>query len=473
MVAQHSTVCLLKGHTTITVGKDNKMLMPLEARRCFFALLTIVVACTVTITISTLDGRRAHCSPAEKPDGQAGEGNRATNDFSTIEGNLRSSRQSAKWGTDPQSGAHVVRLTSSPGRGHNIYCEQPYGSPDGQRIVFYQSGSPTWGPHKLVIAELSGLYTLTEIEPELKSLSIAHSSWGEWAYYSMEDGSIRRVSLLTLQRQAVLPAGSIDTSRQGFRSITPDNRWIIGTEWVKGAEADGSPLKRCYALDTRTGQQRVILQDPDNRNSHAQSELGNGGRWMYQLLVSPGRVPVFVRELFGSADPVQLPFGGQWSAESTGHMAWIGTTGRVACAVQWDREARQHVPRHPDGNLLIAAPGDTKPQVFAAPEHGFYHVSISRCGRYFVCDDWMDYEPTGILDAKPGPIRIVIGNLKTGKYRVLIHDCQCYGLGSTAAFEPNPYMTADNRWVIYNGSPFGSTQVFAAKLREDFLSSLD
>jgi len=40
-----------------------------------------------------------------------------------------------------------------------------------------------------MVAELeSGLYKLTEIEPELKSVNIAHGSWREWAYYSREDG---------------------------------------------------------------------------------------------------------------------------------------------------------------------------------------------------------------------------------------------------------------------------------------------
>ena len=78
---------------------------------------------------------------------------------------------------------------SSPGRGHNIYCEQPYGSPDGQRILFYRSGGLVWAPYRLMVAELeSGLYKLTEIEPELKSVNIAHGSWREWAYYSREDG---------------------------------------------------------------------------------------------------------------------------------------------------------------------------------------------------------------------------------------------------------------------------------------------
>ncbi len=38
-------------------------------------------------------------------------------------------------GVDPDSGALVFRLTSMPLWSHNIYCEQPYGSPDGKRVL--------------------------------------------------------------------------------------------------------------------------------------------------------------------------------------------------------------------------------------------------------------------------------------------------------------------------------------------------
>ena len=34
-------------------------------------------------------------------------------------------RESADWGTDPDSGARIIRLTTSVAISHNIYCEQP------------------------------------------------------------------------------------------------------------------------------------------------------------------------------------------------------------------------------------------------------------------------------------------------------------------------------------------------------------
>jgi hypothetical protein len=154
-------------------------------------------------------------------------------------------------------------------------------------------------------------------------------------------------------------------------------------------------------------------------------------------------------------------------------MAWIGDSGRIACAVTWDRKNHRHDPRHPQGNLIIAAPGDTEPQIFTAPEHGFYHVSISRCGRYFVCDDFMDFEIDAFRNGHIGPARIVVGNLETGKYRVLIQNCCAYGMCGASWSEPVPYFTADNRHVIYNASPYGINQIHVAAVPPEFLASLD
>ena len=226
-------------------------------------------------------------------------------------------------------------------------------------------------------------------------------------------------------------------------------------------------------MDLRTGNRRCLYDGTDNLNTHGQAEPGKGGRWLYQAIrrgKTPG-VPVFVRPVEGG-EPIQLPIGAPWSAESSGHMAWVGETGRVAVAVDWLRAEKRHDPRHPEGNLVIAAPGDARPTVFPAPQHGFYHVSISKCGRYFVCDDFMDFRADGFGAGRSGPSRIVVGNLESGRSRVLIRDCQDYGIAGSSRFEPTPYFTADSRYVIYNGSPFGIMQVFAARLPPGFLESL-
>lgn len=380
-------------------------------------------------------------------------------------------RESAEWGTDLDSGAIVTRLTSGVAMANNIYCEQPYCSPDGRRLVIYRTMDQLQEHCQLLVVDLVGRDT-TLVEADVPTEWVAHSSWGEWFYYVMHDGSLRRCSLMTLKREEVLPAGSMPR-QAGYhlQSITPDNQWLHG--FVRS----GAGHLTSKVLNLSSGEERVLLDGADNLNPHGQMALAGPPRLLYQLIRrapgggGPVRVPVFVRDIEGGP-ATQLPFGEPWSAESSGHMAWIADTGRIACVVNWNRPGKCHDPRHPSGNLLIAAPGDSQPSVFPAPDCGFYHVSISRCGRYFVCDDFMHWRATGQTDLKPGPTRIVIGNLGTGKYRVLLKDCQNFGTAGSSRYEPNPYFTADNRYVIYNSSPLGTLQVFAARVPAEFLESL-
>ena len=381
-------------------------------------------------------------------------------------------RESSDWGADPDSGARIIRLTSNVAMSHNIYCEQPYGSPDGRRLIIFRT-LDLLSPHRqLLVVDLQARDT-TLVEPDVPTESVGHASWGEWVYYGMHDGSLRRISLMTLTRQEVLPAGSIPPYPAcNIESISSDERYLLISEPTDSDHFVTS------TIDLKTGERCPRIDDPNNRNPHAQMSPFEPTRILYQTITATAagedtkRVPIYTRDLLGG-EPSLVPIGEPWTAGSTGHMTWIADTDRIACAVQWDQENRCHDPRHPRGNLVYAAPGDDKPCIFPAPDSGFYHVSVSRCGRYFVCDDFMHWRATGVTDGRPGPLPIVVGNFETGKSRALLRDCQNYGIAACSRFEPDPYLTADNRYVIYNASPFGTMQVFAAEIPTDFLTSLD
>jgi hypothetical protein len=384
---------------------------------------------------------------------------------SAIDEVLPPSAEACDWGTDPDSGSVVVRLTNAPGWSHNIYCEQPYTGPDGRYVLVGRTYDLMSGHYQLLAADLKTL-TLKMIERDLPCEFVAHHAYSEWAYYTTFEGEVRRVSLLTLERQSVLPAGtSKPYPQRSLETASADNQWLIGYE------PGGKGMFRSIAMNTGTGKTHVFLDDPNNRNPHLQADTAGGTRVMQQLLAGE-RVAVVVTDLNGG-EITELPIGGKHTAESSGHMAWIADTGRVACAVGWDREKRRQDPRHPQGNLVIAGPGDKTPRVIGAPDHAYYHVSVSRCGKYFVCDDFMVYHADAFNVGHPGVVRIVVGSIVTGKARVLLRDCQSYGLAGTSRFEPTPYFTADNKHVIYNGSPLGLNQVFAARVPEGLLESLD
>ncbi|NQU09619.1 hypothetical protein HQ590_02420 [bacterium] len=371
--------------------------------------------------------------------------------------------EGADLGPDPDSGAAVRRLTSGPMMNHLIYCEQPYTSPDGKRVAIIRGCDFTFeNDFSLLVAEPDSL-RIARVERSIPR-SIAHTSYSEWLYYLTHQGGLRRVSLLTLAKEQLLPDGSIPTDTS-VQSITPDNEQIVC--W----EGPGRAEKQIVTYATRSSERRVLFTHPDNNNPHLQVEPVHGNLILLQL-VPLGRVPVLVLDRDGS-NRQTLPVGAPFTNESSGHMTWITGTERVVIAVEWDRAARAHDPRHPEGNLVITGPGDETPTIFSAPEHAVYHVSVSRCGTYFVADDFLAFELDAFRRGHIGPARIVVGNLRTGKYRTLIRDCQSYGMAGTSNWEPIPYLTADNRYVIYDASPFGVTQVFAARVPPEFLASLE
>lgn len=384
------------------------------------------------------------------------------------------------WGTDPDSGAVVRRLTSETAHTNNIYCEKPLGSPDGTRLLVARARGLAPSGCLLYVADLTtGHLHLVEtdlIMPARVNLSVANVPWSEWKYYNLPNGSIRRLSIMTLERQEVLPPGTLPPQPLAYlETITPDERILIGTEPLDaGSRVQDFSRQRGFTLDLHTGEKRTF--HAGERWSHEQFDPGDSGRLLYlryvPLPTGGGRTYVEVRSLDGG-EPIQLPFGEPRTAAQSGHLGWIGRTGKVASAAVWRPGQTRHDARHPEGNLLLAAPGDVAPTVFPAPHHAFYHVSLSRCGCYFVADDFMDFRADAFVSGPPGPIRLVIGNLETGKSRVLLRDCQNYGICGSSRYEPNPYLTADNRQVIYNGSPFGVLQVFAAEVPEAFLSSLE
>jgi len=377
---------------------------------------------------------------------------------------VRGGREASDWGIDPGSGARVMRLTSSPLHHSLIYTEQPYTSPDGRRVAIRRNSDHFSPSVNLLIADVEdgGLWL---VEPSISG-EIAHSAYGEWLHYLTFERGLRRVSLLTLEKQQVLPDGAVPEGCQ-IVSMTPDLR----TLYIYDTRDPEAPA--LSTMDIATGTITMLYQDANNRNPHAQSDQA-GGMYvlMQQSALKPGHpVEVFIIDR-ATGRRTLLPIGGESTAQSSGHMAWIGQSMRVACAVNWRRDERLHDARHPGGNLVIAGLDDPEPRIVGGPGHAFYHVSVSRCGRYFTCDDFMDMRIDGLNTLRTGPVRVVVGSIETGRCRTLISDVQVNGIAGSADFEPNPYMTADNRHVVYNGSPWGIQQSFVATVPEGFLDGL-
>ena len=380
---------------------------------------------------------------------------------------VREAREVSEWGIDPGSGAVIRRLTAGACYHDVIYTEQPYTSPDGRRFAICRRRDSFLPGCELIVADVvTGQMWM--VEPSIPA-SVANSAYSGWLYYRTHESGVRRVSLTTLEKEQMIPDGALPRDCELY-SVTPDQKTALIYD---RREADAPALA---TLDFATGGHTVLYRDPDNKNPHAQLDRADGSLVLLQKCdwTNPDfQLEVFVHDR-STGRLVQLPFGGKRTANPSGHMSWIGQTDSVACLVEWRRGERLHDPRHPAGNLAIARPGDETPRVIGGAGHAYWQIAVSRCGRYFLCNDFMDVEGNyrtgtdvlhdGSQPAHRGPLRLVAGSFATGRTRTLITDAPGSGRGH--------YFTADNGHVVYAATAWGQWHVFAAAVPAGFLEDL-
>jgi hypothetical protein len=377
---------------------------------------------------------------------------------------------------DPNSGALITYLTCSAHTSINIYCEQPYTSPDGNRIAILRKADVSFDPYwSLLVADLTTL-KVTMIARGVQD--VCNAAWSGLLICSMDDGQLLQVNLETLATEKLaLPPKVLP--RTATLSVSPDQRYIAFARLV----LDTPPIIEIVVLDLETQEQKVVLRHPELVNSHLQFNPIHGRDLMVQhnrgakmaadgsieADIGPEGATHFIIDRDGS-NQRELACGVPHTSASTGHSNFVADTGRVAWTGTWNLSDGALDPKHPQGNLFTAGPDDLEATVFPAPEHRFTHVNVSRCGRYFICDSM----PPSMFDADRvlNNAALVIGNLATGKHRILVSDIGGPSGGGQHT-HAHAYLTADNRSVIYNAPTLGgATQVCAARVPDGFLEAL-
>lgn len=384
---------------------------------------------------------------------------------------------------DPVSGARIIQLTSAAAISNNIYGEQPYCSPDGKRLViarcqdfcFDEEGS-------LLVHDLTNLQITMVVRKMVGVRGVFNNAWSGLVYYWTPERTLRRLSLMKLEHEEVYreedPMAPLVSS-----SVSPDQRYIIGL--APRLTGPNAPIFQIIRLDLTTGTRDVIFEHPEISNPHMQFNPITGKQILVQndcgIRLNPDGSLDWSAAQGGklfviNADGTNLqymPVDSPYTAPTTGHECFVADTGKVLTSVAWivhNDHHWTHDARHPMGNIIIAHPGNETLTVFAMPEYITNHVSVSRCGRYFVADAWRG---GGFRSGKLQSTALVMGNLETGKYRILVDDTLCSG-GGNQCTHTHQYLTADNRHVIYNSDLYtGIPQVYAARLPDGFLASLD
>jgi hypothetical protein len=256
-------------------------------------------------------------------------------------------------------------------------------------------------------------------------------------------------------------------------AISPDERWYVtGPFHVRD---NSYALRRVSLAD---GQSQVLCEIEDMFNPHLQFEpegklvnvqINRGGRknkatGAQALAGHLGATLCAVDVASGKVIP--LPAGRPFTPPISGHECWVGKSGRLLfTAGQYNVSASAYVTLQeapaaerdmPAAAIFSVKPGDLAATVVAS-DRLYNHLAASDDGRFFIADD----HATG---------SIYIGSIATGRSLRLCHSGTRQGLCQYS--HVHPYMTPDNRYVIFNSIVTGVAQVYAARVPDGFLDAV-
>lgn len=153
-----------------------------------------------------------------------------------------------------------------------------------------------------------------------------------------------------------------------------------------------------------------------------------------------------------SGEVTPLPVGLPDTPAISGHSTWAGRSGRVVFTT---------APGVADSLLAGTGvfrlmPGEAKPVQIVSGQR-FNHLAVSDDGRFFIVDDHRTQE-------------IHIGSVATGRFLKLCDSRTRQGKPQYT--HAHPYLTPDNRHVIFNSNVTGVTQVYAASVPATLLEKL-
>lgn len=353
---------------------------------------------------------------------------------------------------DPVTGARITRLSGSAAFTHNIYCDAPTASRDGQRIAAMRY-LDSFMNAMLVGIDLKTKFTCL-IEREMTGWPVG-PAWGGAIYYP-KGMQLMRVSLDDMLPKVALDFAGMPRCWQ-LMSFSTDGRWMIYT----GVVREEPQTLNLVRVDLRNGEWKLLLDEPEADRVGAAYNPATGDELLITKVFWKGETR-YGAGLLADADGKII----RELFRRVHHATWIADGSGAASLMAFDYENLRHLPQNPDGELMIHPKDGSPSRLIPVPEHLFYHISSSRCGRYLV----FEAIDGGFND---GPIPIVVVCVKTGRHRALVTDSHCRGCGGgNDSRQAKPYFTADNRHVIYTADPDGIVNVYAAEIPAGFLEAL-
>jgi hypothetical protein len=372
----------------------------------------------------------------------------------STEGAIRLERQS--------TGSEIWQVTTEQFSQSNIYCEVPYCSGDSRHFVYqrYNPGQPGNNKTELMVVEL-GTWKQCRLDVCSGMAGTAVSPDGVFYYLKRADRGALDLMRADLSKQT--PETIYHLQDKGLFSlgtVSADARYYACGKRL----GDDYQMFGILLVDLQKSTQTIIDRDPFILNPHPQFEPGRGRVLMIQhnrggkytpegrriRLVGPEGATLYLLSV-PDGKRTELQVGKPYTTPCTGHEAWIGKTREVLLTVSASGDYAPH-----KGNLLAVRA--ESPAWVVAKGHRFNHVGVSRCGRFFCCDDWQE------------PYKLVIGSIRTGKTAVV---CESKTAPSRAQnTHPHAYLTPDLKWVIFNSNRSGFPHIHAASVPEGMIEKL-
>ncbi len=355
---------------------------------------------------------------------------------------------------DAESGAVMVQLTSQPVISTNVHMEQRFASADGRRIAIERQ--PFGQPPELWVCDLK----TTRLSRIGAGRAMAASFTRNAIYYltAPPETRLMRLNLADLSTREVMAIPDDAVPRK--LAVSPDERWLVAGPFLVRDN-----VFRLDLIDLANGKRTTLCELVDIPNPHPQFDPGNPGR----LLVQVNRGSRFIagagfQKLSGtqgatlclvavpSGEVTPLPVGLPDTPAISGHSTWAGRSGRVV----FTTAPGVHDSLLAGTGVYRLTPGEARPVQIVSGQP-FNHLAVSDDGRFFIVDDYRTQT-------------IHIGSVETGRFLKLCDSRTRQGKPQYT--HAHPYLTPDNRHVIFNSNVTGVTQVYAATVSDEFLDKL-
>ena len=271
---------------------------------------------------------------------------------------------------------------------------------------------------------------------------------------------LMRLNLADLSTREVMALAHDAVPRK--LAVSPDERWLVAGPFLVRDN-----VFRLDLIDLANGKRTTLCELKDIPNPHPQFDPGN-----------PGAAA-------GAGEPRQPVHSGRGLSKAQrtagGHAVPCGRAiGRSHAASRGICPTRRRSPGIPPGpggagivvfttapgvheSLLAGTgvyrltPGEARPVQIVSGQP-FNHLAVSDDGRFFIVDDYRTQT-------------IHIGSVETGRFLKLCDSRTRQGKPQYT--HAHPYLTPDNRHVIFNSNVTGVTQVYAATVPAAFLDKLE